>query len=315
MFRPTDFQAINESKANFDRIYEDADPRAYYRVLGGLDYVIPDLASPLFKQLLEARAQRQDRPVTVLDLGCSYGINGALLRFPLKFDTLRRRYMLPEIQALSSGATKAFDIAYFRSWPARPNLRIIGLDASANAVHYAADVGILDTPIAEDFEHDTPSERARKALANVDIVISTGCVGYVTERTFKAILECNRNAELPWVASFVLRMFPYDAIRGTLAKFGLATEKLAGATFVQRRFRDADEYEQSLAKLEALGIDPAGREEEGLFHAELFVSRPENLVRTAPLPELVNVVSGRHKGFGRRYVRVPGRGSRQLLLN
>ena len=315
MTRQADFRAINESKANFDGIYDDADPRPYYRVLGGLDYVIPDLASPLFRQLIEARAQRQDRPVTVLDLGCSYGINGALLRFPLKFDTLRRRYMLPEVQALSSGTMKALDIAYFRSWPERPRLRIIGLDASGNAIHYAADVGIIDVGLAEDFEAGTPSERARHALANVDIVISTGCVGYVTARTFKEILACNRNAEAPWVASFVLRMFAYDSIRGTLADFGLGTEKLAGTTFVQRRFRDAGEYEQTLASLEARGIDPTGREEEGLFHAELFVSRPEALIKATPLPDLVSVVSGRHKGFGRRYVRVPGRGSRHLLLN
>lgn len=315
MARPVDFQAINGAKANFDGIYEESDPRTYFRVLGGLDYVIPDLATPLFKQLIRARAERQDGPVTILDLGCSYGINGALQRFPIKFDTLRRRYMQPEIQALSSGSMRMLDIAYFKGWPARPDLRIVGLDASANAVHYAQDVGVIDIGLAEDLETGNPSPRARAALEDVDIVMSTGCVGYVTARTFEKILACNRRREAPWIASFVLRMFPYDDIGRTLASAGLTTERLAGTTFVQRRFHDAGEYEQTLARLEALGIDPTGREEEGLFHAELFVSRPDKLVKATPLAGVVNVVSGRHKGFGRRFVRVPGRGSRHLLLN
>jgi hypothetical protein len=110
-------------------------------------------------------------------------------------------------------------------------------------------------------------------------------------------------------------MFPYDAIERSLQKFGLQTEKFEGATFVQRRFHDSEEYEATISKLAALGIDPAGHEQDGLLHAELFVSRPEELVRTRPLRSIVSVVSGRHKRFGRRFVSVPGKGPRRLLLN
>lgn len=312
---PTDYKHINRVKADFDSIYNEPDPRAYYRVLGGLDYVVPGLASPVFRQLIAARAALQDRPVTVLDLGCSYGSTSLLLRFPLNFDQLRRRYMNPSIQALSSDALNEFDRAFFRSWPREDGLRIVGLDPCANAVKYATEVGVLDCGIAEDFEQADPSARARLALSDVDIVISTGCVGYVGERTFDTIMATNRNRQAPWVASFVLRMFPYDQIEETLLARGLVTEKFEGATFVQRRFHSIEEYDSTVETLENRGIDPTGREADGLYHAELFVSRPGSMVSETPLNRLVSIVSGQRERYGQRYHRIEGIGSRELLIN
>lgn len=308
------YSEINEVKASFDDIYSEPDPRSYFRVLGGLDYTIPDLARPIFQQIVNARAKSQERPVTVLDLGCSYGINAALLRLPLKFDTLRRRYMMPEIQALPSPKLRGIDRHYFRGWPAQDDLEIVGLDVSNEAVAYAADVGVLDKALCEDLENAQPSALARQALRNVDVIISTGCVGYVTEKTFERILECNKNSEPPWIVSFVLRMFPYDAVTRTLGRFGLETEKFEGATFVQRRFSDAKEFDHTLKTLERLGIDSDGHEAEGLFHAELFVSRPGSEVERQPLGNLISIVSGGHRSYGRRYYRIPGVG-KKLLQN
>jgi hypothetical protein len=62
----------------------------------------------------------------------------------------------------------------------------------------------------------------------------------------------------PWVISVVLRMFPFDSFAAAFAKRGLVTERLAGARFVQRRFRDAEEFENSLAALSAVGVKASG---------------------------------------------------------
>src|SRR3546814_7778219 len=73
-----DFSSINRSKADFSAIYVQPDPRAYFRTLGALGYVIPHLARPVFDQLIEARQRAKGGgPITVLDLGCSYGVNAA----------------------------------------------------------------------------------------------------------------------------------------------------------------------------------------------------------------------------------------------
>src|SRR3546814_4460330 len=37
------------------------------------------------------------------------------------------------------------------------------------------------------------------------LIVSTGCVGYVSNRTFERLAACTAHGEAPWVASFVLR--------------------------------------------------------------------------------------------------------------
>ena len=43
----------------------------------------------------------------VLDLGASYGINGALLKYPITWDMLRNRYQIADFEGLSAWADRA----------------------------------------------------------------------------------------------------------------------------------------------------------------------------------------------------------------
>lgn len=302
--------AANDAKASFDDLYAQADPRDYFSVLGSLDYSIPDMARPIFRQLAAAYRASNGRGATILDLGSSYGINAAIFRFPLTVDMLRRRYARQEMMALSSEQVRAFDRAYFASWPRSQPERIIAADISANALDYALDVGLVDDVVAYDLENGAPKEIAAK-LSDVDLIISTGAVGYVTEKTFDTLL--NASARTPWVASFVLRMFDYDPVVERLAKNGLVTEKLRSAVFVQRRFQDEDEAKQVTEVLRAKSIDPMGLESEGLLFAELYVSRPKAMVEAMPLDWLVRVASGRNLSFGPRLVQVRRDDGRRML--
>jgi SAM-dependent methyltransferase len=289
------FSTINKGKSDFSDLYTSEDPRNYFKYLGQLDYIIPHLAQPIFRQLIQARQELQDEPVTVLDLGCSYAINGALMKYALHYEELRQRYTAPALQGLTSLEMLDLDRHYFRGWPREPNIRVIGLDVSENAVRYAEAAGVLDHGFAIDLESGDPSPEQAKILADVDLIISTGCVGYVTAKTFRRLAKVARAGREPWVASFVLRMFPYDEIAETLAAQGLVTELYEGATFVQRRFADPDEMEAAIRAVEARGLDTDGFETEGLYHAGLFVSRPAEEMIRRPIQKLVSVVSGANK--------------------
>lgn len=293
----------NAAKASFDDIYTNQEPRGYYSVLGSLDYALPDVAKPILRQVASAWRERHGRPATLLDLGSSYGINAALFRYPLTFSMLRRRYARPEMMRLSAEDVEALDKNYFKSWPRTQSERIIVGDVSAPAVAYAKRVGLADAVVDETLEQ-APSGEAMATLSGVDIVASTGCVGYVTERTFDTILSATDKP--PWVVSFVLRMFDYAPIEDRLARAGLKTEKLHSAAFVQRRFRDEQEASNVLAILERRGVDPTGLESEGLLFAELYVSRPEQEAAAAPLDEMLTIASGRNIDFGPRLVRGQG---------
>ena len=107
---------INENKAVFDDIYAEPDPRSYFSVLGALDYMIPDVAAPVIGQLLHARAHYRGEENAVLDIGCSYGINAAIHRFPVSFASLRQRYARREMMALDAKEMIRLD-RHFAGWP------------------------------------------------------------------------------------------------------------------------------------------------------------------------------------------------------
>lgn len=306
------FAAINTSKANFADIYTRQDPRAYFSVLGSLDYMIPDLAEPVLRQLLSARSQRYGGDQTVLDVGCSYGINAAVHRFPLSFRALRDRYARHEMTALTPGELARLDRNFYSGWPDIGLARFIGLDVSEPAIRYARNVGLIDFGITADLEHSAITDEHARIARRANVVLSTGCVGYVTDKTYTQLLQAMDNP--PWVVSFVLRMFPFDRLGAALERFGLVTERLASATFVQRRFRDVQEFTSTLEVLGKLGIDTSGFESEGTFHADLYVSRPEADVRAAPLDEIITITSGRNRPVGTRYVQVETGEGLQIAL-
>lgn len=289
------YSKINEIKTNFDDLYTANDPREYFKYLGQLDYIIPHIAQPIFDQIIRAHAQVQSKPVTVVDLGCSYGVNGALMKYDLEYEALRQRYASPALQQLSSEEVLELDRAYYMAWPRNRGVRVIGLDISENAVRYAQAAGTVDRGLAIDLETQDPSRDEAEVLAGADLIVSTGCVGYVTGKTFERVVRLARRGRQPWVISFVLRMFPFDRIEATLAEHGLVTEKFEGATFVQRRFASQAEMEATVQAVEALGIDTRGREADGLYHADLYVSRPREEIERSPLSNLVSVVSGANK--------------------
>jgi hypothetical protein len=290
-----------DGKANFDTIYNAPDPREYFRVLVGLDYIIPDLAKGVFRSLIEGFERPADRLLRVVDVGSSYGINSAVIDYPVDIRGLARRYAHPEVYDLAPEVLRVLDRNYFTSWPRLNGASFVGVDTSVPAVSYAQEVGLLDGAVTTNLEVSEPSPAEAELLRETDLIITTGCVGYVTERTFGQILACRHSDCPPVVASFVLRMYSYEAIQAELARVGLVTERLEGITFVQRRFSSTAEFESTLARLDSMGVDPTGKEADGLLHAELFVSRPPDEVRNRPLGDLVSITSGETQTRGRRF--------------
>jgi len=265
--------AANQAKANFESVYDATTPGAYLRELAPLDYRIPDEAAPVVRRLIdEARQTGGAGTTTLLDVGCSYGINAAVLNYGTTFRAMHERY-LGHYEADGRAAVAA-DRAFFSSLPRDRGLRVIGLDVAKNAVDYGLEAGLLDDGIVANLEEQALDAGDRRRLAGVDLVISTGCVGYVTKTTFARLVDAiAESGRPPVVASFVLRMFPYHEIQAMLASRGWSTEKLPG-TFRQRRFKHDRERAEVLSALEVLGLDPGRVEaQDDYLHAELFVSR------------------------------------------
>lgn len=275
MTHDDDFEEINEAKANLDHIYDQPDPRAYFRELQKLRYAIPGAAKPIFQKLISYLQRHRDDTVCVLDLGCSYGVNAALLKHDLSMSELYDHWGQERQADASSGNVVDDDRRFFANLDEPGDIEVIGFDQAENAIEYAKEVGLLDEGFAINLETEPLPVPAKKGLAPVDLVVSTGCVGYVTEETFDRLLPAVTSDRLPWLGNFVLRMFPFDAIEETLNEQDYVTEKLKDRTFVQRRFVSANEQEQVVEQLHEQGVDPTGKEASGHLHAEFYLSRPK----------------------------------------
>ena len=84
-------------------------------------------------------------------------------------------------------------------------------------------------------------------------------------------------------------MFPIDEIAEGLKARGYSIFRPEGQTFRQRRFAGSDERAEVLAKLKTLGIDPAGHEAEGWYHAEFFLALPPGETTEPPIPSAIRL--------------------------
>ena len=278
---------LDESgKVVLDGIYNRDDPRAYFSTLGPLDYSIPHVAKPVFEQVMAAyRRLSGKRHLKIIDIGCSYGINAALLKHDLEMADLYRLYDKPGSPAVRRKELVARDRAQFADNDGDRLLEMVGIDQAEKAVGYALEAGILDEGLAADLESGCLTENEQETLSGADLVISTGCVGYVGTSTFKEILGADTEAR-PWMANFVLRMFSFEPLRALFEAHGYVTEKTKGRVFRQRRFACVQEREEVLAKLAQRGIDVSGREEDGWLYAEFYLSRPAEAARRMPLSDI-----------------------------
>ena len=223
----------------------------------------------------------------MLDLGCSYGVNAALLKHDLSMPELYQHWGQKALVEATPGEVVVYDRDYFGNLDENEDISVIGLDLAESAVAFAEEAGLLDEGIVVNLETGPLPVAATEILAMVDLVTSTGCVGYVTEKSFKRLLPAVTQGRLPWIGNFVLRMFPFDPIEETLQDWGYVTEKLEGRTFVQRNFASAGEQEQVLEQLCDGGIDPTGKETEGQLLAEFHLSRPMKDAAEIPIERLL----------------------------
>ncbi|WP_438295279.1 hypothetical protein [Streptomyces sp. HUAS TT7] len=279
--------AAAEGMVQFDDLYDQPDPRAYFRVLGPLEYRTPGHAQDIFRRLrsaLDAATPAGGPPLTVLDLCCSYGINAALLNHDVTLDELCERYTSHEAASMNTAQLAEWDLEFFEARSRSDRVRVVGLDIAPRAVAYGRAVGLLADGFAENLEDAPPSRALRRAVREARLITVTGGTSFLSQRTFRPLLLAARGPV--WVASFVLRTTSYAEIAGCLAAFGLATER-AAPTFPQRRFTDERERRYAVDAVTAAGHEPKGRESDGYFHTALHLSRPTSDVVMTPLDTLV----------------------------
>ena len=103
----------HDGKVSMDHIYDNPDPRTYFRELKGLDYGLPGIAKHIVQELISYLQGSREEAIDILDVGCSYGVNAALLKHDMSMTDLmpigvrrawkmhRRKRFLPTTSAFS----------------------------------------------------------------------------------------------------------------------------------------------------------------------------------------------------------------------
>ena len=118
-------------KKDFTDIYTQKFPDSYLKEMKKLHYRIPNKTKPLYLSLSEQIIQKLSRPINILDIGSSYGINSALMKFDLEMSDLDDFFLQEENTTLEH--TKQF----FEKTPSMENLNFYQIDISEPALQFS----------------------------------------------------------------------------------------------------------------------------------------------------------------------------------
>lgn len=249
-------QEIRERKADFTNVYNRAFPSGYYESMGSLDYQIPEKAKPVIDFFIH-EILNQKPIIKILDVGCSYGTLSALLKYNLSMDVLYHSYK-----------NTGIDCSLL---PNRSYIKFFGLDISKNAIDYSVRSGLLDSGMAIDLESECSSNSLDDIPKDIDIVVSTGCFGYITEKTILKILDHCSGVSNPLLLFFVMRPFSYESAIRELQIRKFHTKSLENFFFRQRKFKDEIEHERIISTLKSSHYEDIP-ELDGHTYATLYVS-------------------------------------------
>jgi len=275
---PFNYAAGNEAKASFDDVYVAPTPHDYIAMMAKNGYQIGEQARPYCLAASELlRKQTEDAwPVQMLDIGCSYGMGSAFIKYGCSFDEMVAFYSTraPREPYAASEATRA----WLNVTPLPKDVRCVGLDSSKPAIEFATNSGLLDGGIARNYENpnNKPTAEESSWLRSCNLLVSTGAIGYITDRTMEHVVrhagKGHPSTYGPLAVLTILRMFDSKPIKNVFEKYGYTFEKVSGIMLPQRNFEDSREEEEVLRVLDERGIDTNGWESQGTQFAELFIA-------------------------------------------
>ena len=276
------YEATNESKKDFGAIYQAPTPHAYLREMSRLGYQIGEQARPYCDAVasLMRELNGDAYPLTMLDVGCSYGLASAFVRYGCTFEEIVSFFdsRAPRDRVACAEA--------MRHWlnvvsPAH-EMRVVGLDVSSPAVEFGLQSGLLDAGITKNLEVQGTvlDDQECDWIRSCGVLVSTGAIGYVSERTLGPVIhQLGRNCTGtfgPAAVFTVLRMFDIGPITRLFELVGWRCASVPDVLLQQRKFASPREQAEILARLEERGIATDGCESEGILVAQLFVASPSN---------------------------------------
>jgi len=275
-----------DGKASFDSIYDQPTPAAYFSALKPLAYMTPGRVQPMVRRCVAAlRHGRGIETVTVLDLCAGYGVNAALLKYRLGMQDLYERYATANARAAGHKRIAADALWYARKARAQADVRVIAQDVALNALTYSHAVGLADVVVGANLEERDPSEVEAAQLGLADLIVVTGGLSYIGEKSFRRVLGVARRR--PWALYFPLRHSDTDDIDEAFERAGYEVET-ARRTIQHRFFRSPEERRAIRARVLADAGEDERPPSSTYLEALIKLARPPGDVLSPPFDEIVS---------------------------
>lgn len=264
-------------KKDFTNIYTQKFPNAYLKEMKRLDYRIPNKTKPLYLSIAKQLYNKLSKKINIIDIGSSYGINSALLKYDLKMSELDNFFLEQEPSIEESKH-------FFENFSSDDTLDFYQIDISEPALKFSENMGLCKKGICVNLESDN---LPIKNIPKSDMIIATGCIGYIGYKAFSNLFELIKRQQSesnleklekgPVFAFSVLRMFDMEKIETTFDHYGYSLVKSDIKPIRQRRFYDSEEKHKTLSLLHDKGIDTRWLEDDGYFYADFFIANPKIL--------------------------------------
>ena len=266
-------------KKDFTDIYTQDSPYRYLKEMDRLEYSISDSTKPLYNSVIGQLEEELSRPINVLDLGSSYGINSSLIKYNLTMSELNN-FFLNEPEP-----TKKETRQFYEKCTSNDNINFYQIDISEEAIKFSEEMNLCERGINVDLEAEKLN--LLESLPKIDVVIATGCVGYIGHRAFSNLLKVIKNRQSnsiesekeyidPIFAFSVLRMFGMEGIEEVFETNDYSIVKSDIKPIRQRNFSDSKEKIQAISLLHGMGIDTKKYEDDGNFYADFYIAKSKN---------------------------------------
>ena len=266
-------------KKDFTDIYTQDSPYEYLKEMDRLGYSISDSTKPLYNSIIEQLASTLSRPINVIDLGSSYGINSSLMKYNLTMSELNDFFLN------GSEPTKKETKQFYEKCDSNDNMNFYQIDISKEALKFSKEMNLCERGIAVDLEDE--KFNLLESLPKMDIVIATGCVGYIGYKTFSNLLKVIKNrhhhsieSETEYVAPIfafsVLRIFDMRYIKEVFEMYGYSIVKKDIKPIRQRNFSDPKEKIRTVSLLHDMKINTIKYEDDGNLYADFYIAKSKN---------------------------------------
>jgi len=263
-------------KKDFTDIYIQDSPYEYLKEMDRLEYSISDSTKLLYNSIIEQLEETLSRPINVLDLGSSYGINSSLMKYNLTMSELSDFFLN------GSKPTKKETKQFYKGCTSNDNLNFYQIDISEEALKFSEEMNLCERGINIDLE--SKKLNLLESLPKIDIVIATGCVGYIGYKAFLNLLKVIKNRQsnsneseteydYPIFAFSVLRMFDMKDIGEVFEMYDYSIVKSDIKPIRQRSFSDPKEKTQTVTLLHDMEINTEKYEDDGNFYADFYIAR------------------------------------------